>query len=266
MESIEIVEEIIKDINSFNPYRVGDVIIAVLILASLFALALKAMYISSIEELFMNKKQKIMREFFVIIFFSIVFTIYNLIFLIFPWLLLVDFVLFLVCSLRFFYCFWQSMRKSVGANKEEIDYNEKCNKWVVYTIICMMPCLAVIIKIESEKLPLINYALIAGVIGVILIYFSMPSLLIKRSSNYFMSDGQKIYIYKRIDGGSVLCGNDPTINKSEKYIIITYDELKKKEIFHIKNVDFDKSEDFENETLVQRIKKRIFKSFRREKE
>ena len=192
MESIEIIERVIKNINSFNVCRVGDVTIAFIALAVLFALALKAINISSIEGLFMNKKQKIVKDFFVLMFFLIVFTAYNLILLIFPELLLViDFFLFVGCSLVSFLIylftrFYWSKRQSAGNSKKKIDWNEVCNKLVMYTVICMMPWLAAIIKIEAEKIPLINCALIAGVIGVILIYFSMPSLLIKRSSNYFM--------------------------------------------------------------------------------
>lgn len=256
MESIELVERIIKNINSFSAYRVGDVIIAFIALAVLFALALKAIYITSIEEFFMNEKQKIVKGFFVLMYFLTLFTVYNLILLIFPWLLIIDggffvlgsfisFILYLCC------CFGSSKSQSVDTSKKKIDCKVICNNLVLYAIIFMMPWLAAIIKIEAEKIPLINCVLIASVIGVILVYFSMPSLLIKRSSNYFMSAGQKIYIYKRIDEDSVLCGNDPTINKSEKYIIIPYEELKKKEIFHIKNGDLDKSEISEKETLKE---------------
>lgn len=232
MEGIEIVERIVKIINLFNPYRLGNVVIAVIILAVLFLLALKAIYTTSIEELFMSKKKKVIKDFFALMFFLLIFTLLNIILLIFPELLKIEYLFFGISSGYCFYCFCRSKFQCVLSNKKKIDYNERCNSFMIYAIIFMMPLLISMMKKEVDKMPLINCVLIISVIEIFLVYFSVPNLLKKKSQNYFMDNEQEIYIYKKIDGESVLCGDNPIMNKSEKYIIITYDELKKKEIYH----------------------------------
>ena len=70
----------------------------------------------------------------------------------------------------------------------------------------------------------------------------MPELVKRSAKNYFLQNNEKMFIYERIEDDTVLCGDNSEISKAEKYVTISYDELKEKEIFHMQYVCLSKTE------------------------
>ena len=63
-----------------------------------------------------------------------------------------------------------------------------------------------------------------------------------------------MFIYKRLDDDIIMCGDNTEMNKSSKYITISYEELKNKEIIHI-----------QHNRLTKKEKKELIKEYRDDK-
>ena len=73
----------------------------------------------------------------------------------------------------------------------------------------------------------------AGMIEIAMIFMFDPEFIKRKSINYFFDNGNKMYIYRRIDKETVLCGDNPSISKAKKYKSISYDVFKRLEINHV---------------------------------
>ena len=61
----------------------------------------------------------------------------------------------------------------------------------------------------------------------------MPDMIKMNSSLYFIEGSNRIYIYKKLDAQTILCGDNPQMNKTKKYMFVNYDKLKDKEIYNV---------------------------------
>lgn len=121
-------------------------------------------------------------------------------------------------------------------NIEELNdyYKEKVSMNGVMCIMCIVPIIAFVIHFRiGSNISELTCAVIAGIIEVAIIFMFDPEFIKRKSINYFLDNGKKMYIYRRVDEETVLCGDDPFINKAKKYKSISYNEFKRLEINHV---------------------------------
>ena len=113
-------------------------------------------------------------------------------------------------------------------------YKEQASMRGVLFIMCVVPVIAFIIHFRiGNNISELTCAVIAGMIEIAMIFMFDPEFIKRKSINYFFDNGNKMYIYRRIDKETVLCGDNPSISKAKKYKSISYDVFKRLEINHV---------------------------------
>ena len=203
----------------------------------------RAFYSTSIESIFMTRKQKMKNSLYKLIGFLIIFSAINFFMSYGIWINLIGIPVFL---LTFISVFILSIINIIFSIKEKrvqkyidrdrrlerlkICYIESEQDVALITIILIIPLgISVLTEINSS-ISLLKGTIIMTVIEIFLISLCIPELLRPRSRNYFTENNEKIYIYKRLDDEIVLCGDKNSIYKSSIYRTISYEELKRKEI------------------------------------
>ena len=152
-------------------------------------------------------------------------------------------------------------RKENGTRKylEMIDelntyYKQRSSFWYLISIICLIPSLVFLINSIENSIPLFNCAVITSVIEVSIICIIMPEYIMYDARNYFVDNENKFFIYGRIEDDIVLCGDNTQKSKASKYITISYEDLQKKEIFHMRRERLSKKRKRELRTIYKENK------------
>ena len=195
---IETFQKISDFIDSFDSTSLGSIIILAILVCVVLVSVFKSIYSTSVEELFMNSKEKNKNMFFqlLVILTILIFINFMLlnIALIFMEILLgaVSLVVYIVYQ-----------RKENGTRKylEMIDelntyYKQRSSFWYLISIICLIPSLVFLINSIENSIPLFNCAVITSVIEVSIICM-MPEiiLLIMRINSLFMEELKMILFY-----------------------------------------------------------------------
>lgn len=146
-----------------------------------------------------------------------------------------------ICGFIFsvFYEIYKVKEKRTAQDMENIEelndyYKEKVSMNGVMCIMCIIPINAFVIHFRiGSNISELTCAVIAGIIEVAIIFMFDPEFIKRKSINYFLDNGKKMYIYRRVDEETVLCGDDPVMNKAKKYKSISYNEFKRLEINHV---------------------------------
>ncbi len=199
---IETFQKISDFIDSFDSTSLGSIIILAILVCVVLVSVFKSIYSTSVEELFMNSKEKNKNMFFqlLVILTILIFINFMLlnIALIFMEILLgaVSLVVYIVYQ-----------RKENGTRKylEMIDelntyYKQRSSFWYLISIICLIPSLVFLINSIENSIPLFNCAVITSVIEVskcLNILCMMPEiiLLIMRINSLFMEELKMILFY-----------------------------------------------------------------------
>ena len=110
-------------------------------------------------------------------------------------------------------------------------------------------------KFHRKLIPLFNCAVITSVIEVSIICIIMPEYIMYDARNYFVDNENKFFIYGRIEDDIVLCGDNTQKSKASKYITISYEDLQKKEIFHMRRERLSKKRKRELGLYIKKINK-----------
>lgn len=141
--------------------------------------------------------------------------------------------------------------------KLQVYYKDKQTMAILMIVLVFMPAVIIVCKSVYKTLPLFACLVIASAIEVFIIGILLPELFVKKAKNYLKNGEEKMFIYKRMKDASVICGDDECFNKASKYIVISIDELKTKEIYHLQSEIITKDE--------KRVLCKKFKKMRKEK-
>ena len=109
-------------------------------------------------------------------------------------------------------------------------------------VLFLMPAMVIVCRTVYKNLPLFTCLIMVSVIEVFIIGILLPELFVKKAKLYLKNREDKVFIYKRLRDASVICGDDECFNKASKYIIISIDEVKTKEIYHVQSEFITKDE------------------------
>lgn len=166
------------------------------------------------------------------------------------------------CGSFYFYKKSSSMRKYIeeieGIEELSDIYFERYTLFVLMGIVSMMPIIAYAMheELHQYRFSIISCGIIASAGVLSIIVLCDFDKLKRESTNYFLDNNRKIYIYERVDENTILCGNHPKKNKANKYIHIDYEDIKTIEIEH---------EIYEIKDVPRNRKKEIMKTYRNKK-
>lgn len=232
-----ITNKIIGFIEVFNPKDDKHIIILSIIICLFLGYFFVTISATSIEDTYITQKSEIRNICIKIIMLEIVFATKNFVLLFDS--KLIGFIW--ICGFIFsvFYEIYKVKEKRTAQDMENIEelndyYKEKVSINGVMCIMCIVPIIAFIIHFRiGSNISELTCAVIAGIIEVAIIFMFDPEFIKRKSINYFLDNGKKMYIYRRVDEETVLCGDDPFINKAKKYKSISYNEFKRLEINHV---------------------------------
>jgi hypothetical protein len=243
-EDLTLLEKAEECINDFDPTNIGSVItLAILVCVLLIPLS-RSVYSTSVEEIFMGAKKRGGNDFFRLLALLVIFIPLNFVLLIMETFILFELLLgFGVIIAYFVYDREEAgTRKNMeGISELNAYYKEKKSDCFLFSIICFSPSMSILMNQFVDSLPLFSCAIIVSITETLIICISMPEFVNRSSNNYFCDNKNKIYIYERIEDDTVLCGDNPEKSKANKYITISYDNLKEKEIFHMQYESLSKT-------------------------
>lgn len=196
---IETFQKISDFIDSFDSTSLGSIIILAILVCVVLVSVFKSIYSTSVEELFMNSKEKNKNMFFQLL---VILTI--LIFINFMLLNVVLIFMEILLGTVSLVVYIVYQRKENGTRKylEMIDelntyYKQRSSFWYLISIICLIPSLVFLINSIENSIPLFNCAVITSVIEVSIICIIMPEiiLLIMRINSLFMEELKMILFY-----------------------------------------------------------------------
>lgn len=231
-----------KDIVSSQRDNIIFILIAMFCLS---ACCIRAIYTTSIEEIFMSNKNKIRNDIYKLIFIWIILIPKNL-------FLAIDNVYIVIGLAALFesYIACTIFRKKEGKiiDNSEIGlklkkyYKDKQSQTTLRWIIYSMPIMTVLLREMTPNSSLFICAIVTSIIEVAILGVSTPDLIIKKSMNYYKNGQDRIFIYKSLDNNTFLCGDSEDISDATKYAIKSFDELREKEILHQKYKKISKAE------------------------
>lgn len=229
--------KIIEFIEVFNPKDDKHIIILSIIICLFLGYFFVTISATSIEEIYITPESKIRNICIRIIMLEIVFATKNFVLLFDS--KLIEFAC--ICGVIFLilYIKYKIKEKEIEKYIEGIEelndfYKEQASMRGVLFIMCVVPVIAFIIHFRiGNNIFELTCAVIAGMIEIAMIFMFDPEFIKRKSINYFFDNGNKMYIYRRIDKETVLCGDNPSISKAKKYKSISYDVFKRLEINHV---------------------------------
>lgn len=251
MKFIEMISKIIEMIIKINTFvdeidlqKEGSIIILAIAVCFLAIMILISINNNSVEEIFMNKKERFINYFSKFLSLLVIFIPGNIILAKVSMVLIFGCLFFLFAFISYLFYEWKASRKyPKELSKLSLYCKEKSADAFLISIIWIAPVFVILMYRSENPISLVNSAVIVSVIEVFIIFLSIPGLIMRESENFFLKDDNtEVYIYKQIDNNTVLCGNNPDISKSEKYLFISYDYLKEKEIIHIKHKNLTREE------------------------
>jgi predicted nucleic acid-binding Zn ribbon protein len=244
-EAINLLEKVEKFINDFEPTSIGNVVVLSILVCALLIPLTGAIYSDSIEEIFMDEKRRGRNSFFKLLALLVIFIPSNFVLSIHGTFILFELLLGLIGIMVYFVY----DRKEAGTRKymENVGglnayYKGKKSGCLLFVIICLMPSMSILMHQRADNIPLFSCVVIVSIIEVSIMCISMPEFVNRSANDYFLDNGNKWFIYKRIDDDTIMCGDNTEQSKADKYITITYEELKKKELLHIQYKSLARSE------------------------
>lgn len=242
---MELLDKIMKFIDNFNPTDIGSIITLAAVMCILTVYCIRAVYTTSIEEIFMDAKKKLKNDILKLLSILVVFIPTNFLLATDVSFILIEIV---VCVIGFItYIIYKIKERKTEKYKKTLCklqtyYIDKQMNAILMMVICVMPAMVILWKSLYNTMPLFGCAVIVSVIEVAIIGISIPDLFLKKATNYFKNGQEKIFIYKRTDDDTVICGDNENISKASKYIVISLEDLKSKEIYHQQYKSISKDE------------------------
>lgn len=237
-EKFDFLEKAEKFINDFDPTNIGNVLVLAVLVCVLLIPLTGSIYSASVEEVFMDEKRRGRNSFFKLLALLVIFIPSNFVLSIQGTFILLElFFGFIGIIVYFVYDRKEASTRKYIENISELNeyYKDKRSGCFLFVIICLIPSMSILMNQLLDNIPLFSCAIIVSIIEVLIICISMPEFVNRSAKNYFFDNDNKVFIYKRIDDDTVMCGDNTELNKADKYITITYEELKKKEILHLQH-------------------------------
>lgn len=243
-----------KEIITAEKESIIFIIIAIFYLS---ACCVRAIYTTSIEEIFMSNKNKLKNDIYKLIFICVILVPKNL-------FLAIDNIYIVIGLAALFesYIACAIFRKKeekiidnseVGLNLKRY-YKDKQSQTTLRWIMYSMPIMTILFREMRPNSSLFICAIITSVFEVAILGVSTPDLIIKKSMNYYENGQDRIFIYKSLENDIFLCGDSEDISDATKYTIKSFDELRKEQILHLKYKKLSKAEikDLRKELGVQK--------------
>lgn len=230
----KLIDYAMEIINKFDPTSKTNVGILAILSCVVIVQLLKSINSTFMEEALMKKKEKEKTAFFRIIVLLVLLTPINYILSKDYTFLGIEFLLGLVSLI-----FYKIYNRKVSQTNKYMDdlgelnlyYHEKCSDSALFGIVSFTPFISILMSISGKFISTFNCVVIVSIIEVYIIGISLPELVKRESRCYFISNNKTMYIYKRVDEYNILCGDNSKINEAKEYKIISYEDLKEKEIF-----------------------------------
>lgn len=195
----------------------------------------RALYTTSIEEIFMSAKNKLINNTFKLLFIGVVLIPKNL-------FLAVDIIyiiigLIMCVAIYVFFLVYKRKEAKIENDSEcgiklKIYYKDKQSQMILSLVMYGMPIITILFREMRPDISLIMCAVITSVVEVAIIGISMPELILKKSMDYYVDGTDRIFLYKSLKNNNFLCGDNESISLASKYLIISYEDLCTKEILH----------------------------------
>ncbi|PWM26330.1 MAG: hypothetical protein DBX40_03610 [Clostridiales bacterium] len=246
---MDVLKKTLNEIVNFNPADKRSVIILAILMCILTRHCIHAIYTTSIEEIFMNKNKKLVMDVFKLLTMLAVFICINIVLTTHSFFAIIEFGVCLIC-----YCLYlRDCKKEKKINiileknnkafhKLQIYYKEKQTKQILMVILFFMPIMVIVWKAIYSDIPLFTCLVIVSVIEALVIGILLPELFVTKAMNYFENEHEKMFVFKRLQNNMLICGDNESISKSKKYIVISIDELKTKPIYHLQSEFITKEE------------------------
>ena len=237
-ETLNLLEKVEKFINDFDPTNIGSVIVLAILVCVLFIPLTRAIYTASVEEIFMDERRKGRNSFFKLLALLVLFIPSNFALSTQGALIVVELSLGIIGIIVYgvYYAKEAGTREYIKSiEKLNAYYKEKRSDSFLFSIICIMSGLCILMKQMVDNMSLFSCAVVVSTIEVLIICISMPELVNGNVNSYFLDDDKRWFIYKRIDNDTIICGDSMERSKADKYITITFEKLKRKEILHMQN-------------------------------
>ena len=166
------------------------------------------------------------------------------------------------CASIYFYRKSSSMKKYIeeidGIEKLSDIYFERHTLFMLMGIFSITPIITYVMheKLQQYHFSIISCGIMASAAILSIIVLCDFNKLKRVSTNYILYNNRKIYIYERLDENTILCGNHPKKNKANKYIYISYEDIKTTEIKH---------ESYEIKDIPRNRKKELKRIYRNKK-
>lgn len=227
-----------------------------------------AFYSTSIESIFMTRKQKMKNSLYKLTGFLAIFSAINFfiaygirinlivipVFLIALISLVILLIIYIIFSIK-----EKRVQKYIDRDRRfkrlKMCYIESEQDVALIIIILIIPFGILVLTQINSSISLLKGTIIMTVIEIFFISLCIPELLKPNSRNYFIENNEKIYIYERLNDEIVLCGDKNSIYKSSVYRTISYEELKRKEIKQEEYIRLSKQEKKELKNELKRIRR-----------
>lgn len=145
-----------------------------------------------------------------------------------------------------------------GIEKLSDIYFERHTLFMLMGIFSITPIITYVMheKLQQYHFSIISCGIMASAAILSIIVLCDFNKLKRVSTNYILYNNRKIYIYERVDENTILCGNHPKKNKANKYIYISYEDIKTTEIKH---------ESYEIKDIPRNRKKELKRTYRNKK-
>lgn len=216
----------------------------------------KSINSSFIEELFMSSKETEINRGYRYIFLALLLTAANSFLIVETFYLFIEVIISLIGAVGYF--IYDRKANQVGKYKEieelSLFYRERSQVFFLTVIISATPYSAESIYGYRSNISLYVYILIASVIETFFICMALPEVIKRESSAYYMEDDNKIYIYKELRDQIILCGDNPRVNRAQKYIFVNFDSLKDREIYNVQYSSLSKDRKKELIEMYKKLK------------
>ena len=222
-----------------------NIIFIIIWMFMLSVCCVRAIHTTSIEEIFMTNKNKLKNDVYKLIFIWVILIPKNL-------FLAIDnlYIVFGLAALFESYIAHTRFRKKEEQIIDKSDtglklkryYKDKQTqtslRWIMYS----MPIMTILFREMRLNSSLFICAIVTSVFEVAILAVSTPELIIKKSMNYYKNGQDRIFLYKRLENDTFLCGDSEDISEATKYIIKSFDELKTEQILNLKDKKLSKVE------------------------
>ena len=248
---MDIIYKISEFIDEFDSQNVGNVFILAVAVCVLAIMILILVNYDSAEEIFMDKKKRFISYLFKFSSMSVVFTLANIVLVKASIFFVLGIPCFLIAFVSFLIYKWRTSRKyPKKLSKIGLFYIEKRDNALIISIILIAPFFAV--SLNKLAIPLVNCVVIVSVLEVFFICVFISGLIIHESTLCLTIQKKEVYILTVIGNNNILCGDKPSLSKSDKYYFIGYEDLKGRVIGHTKYKNLSPKE---KKDLKKRYKK-----------